>query len=302
MVTSFLALLSLAQAATAPVGYVHTVTKPDGTFEVRTGAQRLVAEGKPVVWLVGAMHIGAKPYYADLQRLLNYQDTVLFEGVRNGPKPVTSAPGTTGAKPVYQVLSDAIGLDFQMNDIRYDNPKWKNADLTWAELEAMNKKGTDGKPTQFEGIQSLLDPNSPNAKMMSTVLGMATPGMKEAIKLMIVKTVAKGASGIINPETEKIILTARNKAVIDALDATFATPEPPKSIGVFYGALHLKDLEETLVSKYGYRLDEKRWFVAATADPKKVDATGQMMLDTMEQQIKSMREKAAAPKPAGTPR
>jgi hypothetical protein len=137
--------------------------------------------------------------------------------------------------------------------------------------------------------------------MLGTMLGMATPGMKEAIKLMIVKTVAQGGAGIIDPETEKIILTARNKAVVDALDQTLATPEPPKSIGVFYGAMHLNDLEQTLVSKYGYRLDEKRWFVAATADPKKVDATGKMMLDTVEQQLKSLREKSAA-KPAGTPR
>ncbi|RYG18094.1 hypothetical protein EON82_23050, partial [bacterium] len=251
MVTTFLAALTLAQASAAPVGYVQTLTKPDGTFQVSTAAQRLVADGKPIVWLVGAMHIGAKPYYANLQRLLNYQDTVLYEGVRNGPKPATPAPGTANAKPVYQVLSDAIGLSFQMNHIRYDNPKWKNADLSWEELQAMNKRGTENKPTQFEGIQAMLDPNSPTAKMMSTMLGMATPGMKEAIKLMIVKNVASGGAGIIDPDTEKIILTSRNKAVVDALDAALATPEPPKSIGVFYGAMHLKDLEDTLVSKYG---------------------------------------------------
>ena len=302
MVTSFLAALTLFQAASAPSGYVQTVTKPDGTFEVLTAAQRLVADGKPTIWLVGAMHIGAKPYYASLQRLLGYQDTVLFEGVRNGPKPVEPPAGTPKSKPVYQILSDAIGLDFQMNDIRYDNPKWKNADLTWTELEAMNKRGADNKPTQFEGVAALLDPNSPSAKMMGTMLGMATPGMKEAIKLMIVKTVAQGGGGIIDPETEKIILTARNKAVVDALDTALTTPEPPRSIGVFYGAMHLNDLQQTLVSKYGYRLDEKRWFVAATADPKKVDASGQMMLNAVEQQLKTLREKSAAPKPVGSPR
>jgi len=292
MLTPLIVTLALFQAAAPPAqvkpGYVQSVTKPDGTFEVRTSAQQLKADGKPDIWLIGAIHVGAKPYYASLQKLLNEQENVFFEGVRNGPKAALPAPGTAPAKPVYEILSDAIGLDFQMNDIKYNREGWKNVDLTWEELEAMNKAGSNGKPTQFDSIKGILDPNSPMAKQLGVILGSATPGMKEAIKLLIVKSVAGGgAAAIINPATEKIILTARNKAIIDALDISFASPKPPKSIGVFYGAMHLNDVEGTLVSKYGYRLGEKRWFVAADADPKKVDAMGQTMLDLFEKQMKA---------------
>lgn len=290
MITPMFAVLALFQAAAAPApsGYVQSITRPDGTFEVQTSAQQLKADGKPDVWLIGAIHIGAKPYYTSLQSLLDAQENVFFEGVRNGPKPATPPAGTAPAKPVYQIVSDAIGLDFQMNDIKYDRTGWKNVDLTWDELDKMNKEGaSDGKPTQFDGIKSILDPNSPQAKQIATMLGLATPGMKEAIKLLIVKSVASGqANGMINPATEKIILTARNKAIVDALDASFTSPKPPKSIGVFYGAMHLNDIEKTLVGKYGYRLGEKKWFVAADADPKKVDAMGQTMLDMFEKQMK----------------
>ncbi len=292
MLTPLIVTLALFQAVAPPAkvasGYVQSVTRPDGTFEVQTSAQELKADGKPDIWLIGAIHVGAKSYYASLQKVLDSQEAVFFEGVRGGPKPAAPTPGVAAGKPVYEILSDAIGLDFQMNDIKYNHDGWKNVDLTWEELDAMNKAGSGGKPTQFDGIKSILDPNSPTAKQLGVILGSASPGMKEAIKILIVRSVASGAAaGMINPATEKIILTARNKAIIEALDASFTSSKPPKSIGVFYGAMHLNDVEGTLVSKYGYRLGEKRWFVAADADPKKVDAMGQTMLDMFEKQMKA---------------
>jgi len=40
--------------------------------------------GQPVVHLVGVTHIGEKAYYEDLQKFLDVQDVVLFEGVKPG--------------------------------------------------------------------------------------------------------------------------------------------------------------------------------------------------------------------------
>ncbi|MFT5497160.1 MAG: hypothetical protein ACI9TH_002566, partial [Kiritimatiellia bacterium] len=38
---------------------------------------------------------------------------------------------------------------------------------------------------------------------------------------------------------------------------------PPKTIGVFYGAAHMHDLEER-ISVLGYRVEENRWLGAIT--------------------------------------
>lgn len=294
MFSPLLASLALFQASTpAPEGaggYTQTLTRKDGTIEMRTAAQRLVADGKPIVWLVGAIHIGSRPYYDNLQRLLGYQDAVYYEGVRASASSPTMAnrpvPAANAPTPTYKLLSDALGLDFQMLDIDYRKENWTNVDMTMEELDKLNKEASGGKPSQFDQVKGMLDPNSPTSKMLGTVLKMATPGMKEAIKITMIQAAGAEETPGLDPATERIILTARNKVVVDALAAGFAQPSPPRAIGVFYGAKHMADLQKTLVEKYGYRLDEKRWFAAADADPKKVDATGRMMLDSLKKGMK----------------
>jgi hypothetical protein len=285
-----LAALVLLQNPTAPATtYTQMITRKDGTLEMQTAAQRLVADGKPDVWLVGAIHIGTKPYYASLQSLLNAQSSVMYEGVRNGPKPAeppkTAPAGAAPAKPVYKMLSDAIGLEFQQTQITYDHPNWTNVDVEWAELERLNKAQSGGKPTQFDQVKGILDPNSPQAKQIAAVLGSVTPGMKEAIKILMIKAAGNEGTPGLDAATQQIILTTRNKTVVDALAAAFTQPAPPKSIAVLYGAKHLADLQKTLTTAYGYRLDEKRWFAAADADPKKLDAMGQTMVDQFEKML-----------------
>ena len=286
----FFASLILAQVPISlptPTGYTRFETKADGTLVMSTAAQRFVAPGKPVVWLVGAIHIGQKSYYQGLQRLLDYSDEVYYEGVKPAPgtaKTPVALVKTSGPapKPVYKILSDAIGLDFQLLDIDYTKPNWKNIDLDWAQLDALNKAESNGKPSQFDQVKGMLDPNGAAAKSLSGVMGMATPGMKEAIKIFMIKAAGSDGGPGLDPATEKIILRERNKTVIEAIDAATNSATPPRAVAVFYGAKHMADLQNTLVEKYGYTLDEKRWFPAAKADPKKVDATGQMMLDQFD--------------------
>lgn len=297
-----LAALALLQAPTLapapPTGYTQMVTRKDGTLEMQTAAQRLVAEGKPDVWLVGAIHIGTKPYYASLQSLLNAQGAVIYEGVRGGapaggPAKPAAAPAAP-ATPTYKILSDAIGLEFQQTQITYDHPGWTNVDLSWEDLDKLNKANASGKPTQFDQVKGLLDPNSPAAKMLGSVMAMATPGMKEAIKILMIRSAGADTAVGLDPATEAIVLTARNKVVVDALAQAVAQPAPLKSIAVLYGAKHLADLQKTLLATYGYRLGEKRWFPAADADPKKLDAMGQTMLDQFEKAMKAPKGGSAS--------
>ncbi len=286
-----LASLVLAQAV-APVTYTRFVTKPDGTYEMSTAAQRFVAAGKPDVWLVGAIHIGARSYYTSLQELLDAQGAVFYEGVRPSAKAPTiaqkpAAPLPDAPKPTYRVISDAIGLDFQLADIDYKHPNWYNVDLTMDDLERLNKASANGKPSGFDQVKGILNPSSPMAKQLSTLMGMATPGVKEAFKILMIKAAgSEGALGF-DAATEAIVLKARNKAVVDALnDASFST-RAPKSIAVFYGAKHMPELQSELVAKHGYVLGEKRWFPAAAADPKKLDAQGKAMLDAFDKMLAS---------------
>ncbi|MBN9503014.1 MAG: hypothetical protein BGO01_11085 [Armatimonadetes bacterium 55-13] len=287
MISQFIAALLVGQVTPPANGYMQSTTTPTGVVEMRTGAHKFTAEGKPDVWLVGAMHVGNKQYYKDIQTLLDSQDTVLFEGVRPGKNaPKTPPPAKTDAnapKPIYKVLSDALGLEFQLTEIKYDRPGWVNSDLSMDDLDRINKEKGGGKPTGFDTVKQLLDPNSPMAGMLTTMLSTATPGVKEALKLIIVKKVAAGETPGLDSTTQDVILHARNDAALEVFDKTVKKENPPKSIGIFYGAMHMPGIEKTLVEKYGYKQTDAKWFLAASADPKKLDDQGKALYNMFEQ-------------------
>lgn len=297
---------------TAPV-YTKSVDLPSGIVQMQTAAQQLTKPGKPDIWLVGAVHIGSKPYYASLQKLLDQQELVLFEGVKPSAKQLKEAEEAKAAaakdpqakeaakpKGLYTALSDALGLEFQLSAVNYKHANWKNSDLSWDDMERISKENADAKaggdPAKAGNaggglgmIKNLFDPNSPNAKMLTSFLEMASPGTKEALKLIIVKNVASGTAGGFDEATSEVVLTARNKAVLKDLEAAMnpTSGKAPKSIAIFYGANHLAEMEKEILAKYGYSLGKKEWFTSAEADPSKVDATGQMLLDSMAKRPKT---------------
>ncbi len=291
MITTLLAFVAVAKTAFLSSNYAKSAKTDKGIVQLSTAAQRLTREGKPDIWLVGAIHIGSKDYYQSLQKLLDQNSMVLYEGVKPGEKkdPAEAKPSeqgesqaaTTKKTPIYQVLSDALGLQFQLVSIDYSKPSWKNCDLTWAEMDKLNQEAkAKGGSGQLDQIKQLLDPNSPMAAMLTQMLQTATPGTKEGIKLLLVTKAGQTEGTGFDPATEAIVVKARNHVVMDRVEFELTAPTPLKSIGIFYGAAHLDDMEKTLTSKYGYKLAEKKWFLAVEADPSKLDALGKMIVDS----------------------
>ncbi len=282
MTTLLLSALVLLQPLQMSTGFVRTIDRTDGIAVSQTASRRLSAPGKPDIWLVGVAHIGLKQYYSDIQSLLDGQDVVLFEGVR--PRDGSGKPSKVdpkAPKQVYQTIGDFLGLDFQLADINYDHDNWLNSDLTLDELDKLNKKTSNGKPSQFDTIKQMLSPGSEQSKMLGTFFKTASPGVKEALKIFLVDKLAKVdtvLASFADPATINILLTARNQSISRTLDAELAKPNPPKSIAIFYGAAHQSDVKKTIVAKYGYHEVEQRWFTFATADRHKLDDAGRQFL------------------------
>lgn len=284
MLTQLISALLLFQVKPAAPSFTQAVNNADGTIVMRTATQKMTSPGKPDVLLVGVVHIGLKKYYSDLQKILNEQEVVLYEGVK-ADKDSVQPPKVDpkGPKPVYQVLSDALGLDFQLVDIDYKRPGWINSDLSMEELNKLNAAKSGGKPTMFDNVKQLLDPNSPMAKMLSSFLQNATPGTREAIKILMVKQAASANSTALgDAATVDVVLKARNQSVLNYFDKAIGVPTPPKSVAIFYGALHMAEISEMLTTKYGYKSVKQDWYTVAVGDTKKVDAQGKALLDAFD--------------------
>jgi hypothetical protein len=87
----------------------------------------------PSIWLIGVAHIGTPEYYAALQKRLDAQTTVLFEGV--DAKKFTQEAKPDNQKGLQGKLATALGLVFQLDAINYRRPNFVSCDLTMAGLE-----------------------------------------------------------------------------------------------------------------------------------------------------------------------
>ncbi|EDY19193.1 hypothetical protein CfE428DRAFT_3370 [Chthoniobacter flavus Ellin428] len=120
----------------------------------------------PSIWLVGVAHIGTPEYYAALQKKLDAQSIVLFEGVDAQKMKVGIQPHAENG--IQEQLAKALGLVFQLDGINYQRPNFVSCDLTTADME---KAITD------HAAKSSDSPSS--ARENSNTANSATPSVKE---------------------------------------------------------------------------------------------------------------------------
>ncbi len=137
------------RAAEDPAPYLRVVRPNADEVELQVVARqfRRPAGDGPEIWLTGVTHVGDVAYYEALQRHLDEQSLVLFEGVGGGPaKPPKkrgkdeSKPGESGASDdeelhsVQGTLADSLGLVFQLDTVDYTRPHFENSDLSISQI------------------------------------------------------------------------------------------------------------------------------------------------------------------------
>ncbi len=147
--------------------FMRVTNGATGAVELQVAVRKLVpANGTgPVIWLTGASHIGETNYYRELQRHLDMQQLVLFEGIHAGRK-VGMTNGVASGKPatdpapdtkkealasepaaksgerasLQKDLAESLGLVFQLEAINYARTNFRNSDLSVQELRDLMDK------------------------------------------------------------------------------------------------------------------------------------------------------------------
>lgn len=242
----------------------------------------------PSIYLVAAVHIGEKSYYEQLQRFLDKQDVVLYEGVRRSRTATTvkaaHSHAASVAKPsvgIQKKMADALNLQFQLEGIHYDRPQFYNSDMDWDSLTALAKKAGAGTEKKLADLEKSVS-GSPNIGLSGWLLNYM---LTQAASRPVLSNILRHAfiTALSDPKiTEKsstpdsvklasIIVVERNKVVIADLQALLKTSKSKRrslkqmhSIAVFYGAEHMKNMGQHLISDLGYRATNTRWVTVAT--------------------------------------
>lgn len=233
------------------------------------------------VHLVAAVHFGERSYYRDLNKTFDTYDAVLYElvkprgsGVPAGhavTRPTTRGSQIRGATVIFGLqsfLRDTLKLEFQLDAIDYDRPNFIHADLDTETFNAMQEQR--GESLFGLMIRSVVHEMKRQAKgegsqpitMFDILAAMQSPDSTRQYKLLLARQFKQMEEQIQGLEGEEgsVIVTERNKAALRVLEKTIA--QGRKDIGIFYGAGHMRGIEDALVGRMGFKRTGTEWRVA----------------------------------------
>ena len=229
-------------------------------------------EGGVTLDLIGAVHVGDKKYYENLNKRFEQYDAMLFELVaEKGTKiPKGGKPG--GDMLPVELMKNFLLLESQLVHVDYTKKNFVHADLSPKEMkEAMRKRGETGVTLTLGIIRDILkeanrmeQQQAANAvelpELTISDLIFRSSGavkMKRFLAAQLSSTQAMGAMG----ETLNTLLIAdRNKAALKVFQTEMAKGK--KKMALFYGAAHMPDFEQRLLADYGLKRDKVEWVPA----------------------------------------
>lgn len=299
-------------ANASPQPYMR-VTRPDSnTVALQIAARRFVPpKGRgAVIWLSGASHIGESNYFASLQRHLDTQALVLFEGVGAKGKKMRFNPDDEVS--IQHTMAASLGLVFQLSAIDYDRPHFRNSDLTIAQLQQLLAGGTetnraDGSGStkageEFQQLLQIMDGSSFLGTLLHAGLKLigSSPKLQALTKVMLIEILGQLKGDMsqlkgVPPEIQRlleVIIRERNKVVFDDLKTELRAFSPPRSISVFYGAGHMADLERLLRDELKYRPLDEVWLTALTVNTRTAGLSNlemEMMRSLIQWQMEALQ-------------
>jgi hypothetical protein len=309
-----------------PQSYLRVSRATNGVIalEVALRALRPVRGRGPVVGLVAVTHLGTADYYGELQRFLDAQSLVLFEGV--GATNQEFELQRDGDFSLQQELAKALALRFQLQAIDYHRQHFRNSDLSLAQLERLfgtaptNQVATPpgvppaksspqaGGSQEFRALVQTMEGTGllGGLARLGVAILSASPRLQATMKVALIETLGQLPEDLTNlaglpagfQDLFRVLVEERDKAVLRDLRAAFDQRPRLKTVAVFYGAGHMADLEGRLRSALRYRPAEERWLPAFAVDTRERGLSAwelDWIRRLVRQQLEAMRKPPATP-------
>lgn len=209
-------------------------------------------DGRIQIDLVGAIHIGDKEYYQDLNTRFEDYDALLYELI--APKDTVIGdrdPENQSVISSAQVtMKNFLALSFQLDEINYGADNFVHADLSPTELsDSMDERGESLYIYFWRLFYASFDEYAKDPlglQNMSMFSAMLSADSDNAFKTMLAyeMTDLEKASEILGDDSQSSVIGARNQRAIDVLKMRLESGD--KRIAIFYGVAHMPDMEERL--------------------------------------------------------
>lgn len=231
-------------------------------------------DGKTVhVDLIGAVHIGEKEYYQQLNKEFEKYDAMLFELVApegtvipKGGRAKEDAQGITNPVAAIQKgMQSLTELEFQLSHIDYTKDNFVHADMSPEEFSQSmedNGESVSGYVLKAIGQAMAMQQGGGKDPSLSIALAMFSKNKVLRIRRSLAEQIHNMESGMIIFEGKdgSTIIDHRNAKCMDVLRREIAAGET--KIGIFYGAGHLMDMERRLISDFKATRGGQHWLAA----------------------------------------
>ncbi|MCH7751704.1 MAG: hypothetical protein IH898_06060 [Planctomycetes bacterium] len=223
-------------------------------------AHQPAARVQEYVDLIGAVHIGDRKYYRELNRRFRTYDALLYELVAPEGTVVQRGRGTSNTHPLGAMqngMKTMLDIEHQLEQVDYTRANFVHADLSPDEfLKSMEDRGEGFVQLYFRMIGQALAQQSQQSVQGESVdldiLGaLFSDDRPRRLKIVMAKQFESMESllvGFSGPEGSTLI-TVRNKRALEVLRLQQAAGK--RKLGIFYGAGHLSDMHERLVEEFG---------------------------------------------------
>jgi hypothetical protein len=226
---------------------------------------------QPTVDLVAAVHIGDQAYYKQLNRLFEKYEVVLFELVSAESATVPKGGGDPNRNPVsalQNLLTGALDLEFQLKGIDYTQKNFVHADMSPAEFAtSMDQRGESLVQMFFRGMgYGLARQNGKPSGLGDTELLMALVSSASNRPLALKRVMAgqfedlDGQIAALGGKDGSTLITERNKKALAVLKAQIGAGKD--RIAIFYGAGHMRDMQQRLKDDFGLAPISTHWLTA----------------------------------------
>lgn len=228
--------------------------------------------GVPVeVDLIGAVHVGDRAYYQDLNQRFTEYDALLFELV--APQGTVIPKGTRAdtRHPLGAMqggMKTILELEHQLEQVDYTRANFVHADMSPDEFFQTMEDRDEGVLQMFMRMmgQSVAAQSEQQAEGQSAdaeiLMALFAKDRARRLKIVMAKQFhqMEGLLSSFGGEQGSTIITERNKKALEVLKDQLDIHR--RKVGVFYGAGHLVDMHERLVSEFKLQPESITWLTA----------------------------------------
>lgn len=210
----------------------------------------------PYVDLIGAVHIADESYYRKLNEKFKQYDAVLYEAIMPEGSSIPAGGDTekSGLSSVQSGIADFMGLSYQMDEVDYTGKHFLHADMTPTEFkQSMENKGESMFSMVFKMMRAdyanQLTGNTPISNFDLIKAMMSSDRENAFRKILATVLLDMDALHALEGSEGSTIISERNNKALKVLTKAMKDHNN-KSFAIFYGAGHLPDFHQKLVTDF----------------------------------------------------